>query len=300
MKAVSVFAAATVLFGIGFSSAFAESDPFERQRSIVYMETHGVGLLVDIFTPKENANGLAIVDVVSGAWHSDAGKLRDHERAQMFNIYCSRGFTVFGIRPGSVTKFTGSEMLAHVHQGIRYAKSRADDFNFDPDRMGIIGASAGGHLALLATVHAEDGNPKSKDALKKLDTHLKAVAVFFPPTDFLEWGDQRIDFSHGQISAAIGQLLFAGGVDGQSEDRLLAMARRISPLHNIPDETPPFLLIHGDADPLVPLNQSRKFVDAVIENGGAADLIVKEGGAHPWPTINEEVEVMADWFEKQL
>jgi len=300
MKTIRILAAITVLFAIGFNSAIADADPFDRERSIVYMETHGVGLLVDIFTPKENANGLAIVDVVSGAWHSDAGKLRDHERAQMFDIYCTRGFTVFGIRPGSVTKFTGSEMLSHVKQGIRYAKSRADDFNFDPDRMGIVGASAGGHLALLATVHAEDGNPDSKDSLKKLDTHLKAVAVFFPPTDFLEWGGQRLDFSNGQISASIGRLLFTGGVDGQSEDRLMAMAKRISPLHNIPTSTPPFLLIHGDADPLVPLNQSRKFVEAVIKNGGAADLIVKEGGAHPWPTIDEEVVVMADWFEKQL
>ena len=60
------------------------------------------------------------------------------------------------------------------------------------------------------------------------------------------------------------------------------------------------LLIHGDADDVVPLNQSKKFVDAVIENGGAADLIIKEGGGHPWLTIHEEVAIMADWFDKQL
>lgn len=273
----------------------AESLPYERQHNVVYTESHGIGLLVDIFTPRENANGLAIVDVVSGAWHSDAGKLRDHERGQIFNIYCARGYTVFGIRPGSVTKFTGDEMLEHVKHGIRYVKSRADEFDIDPDRLGIVGASAGGHLALLSTVHAEDGDPNSDDALRKLDTRVKAAAVFFPPTDFLQWGDDKPDYS-----GSIGHLFFTGGVNGQPEDKVTKMAKRLSPLHNIPDTPPPYLLIHGDADDVVPLNQSKKFVAAVIENGGAADLIVKEGGGHPWFTINEEVAIMADWFDEQL
>ncbi len=291
-RIISIFA---FTLGACFVSNGDDAGPFDRERNLVYAESHGVGLLVDVFTPKEKSNGLAIVDVVSGAWHSDAGKLRDHERAQMFNIYCSRGFTVFGIRPGSVTKFTGAEMLDHVKQGIRYAKSRADELGFDPDRMGIVGASAGGHLALLATVRAEDGKADSKDALKKLDTRLKAAAVFFPPTDFLDWDNEEPDYA-----SSIGHLLFNGGVNGHSADVVTAMAKRLSPLHNIPQETPPFLLIHGDADPLVPLNQSQKFVDAVNENSGSASLIVKKGGGHPWMTINEEVAVMADWFEKQL
>ena len=78
------------------------------------------------------------------------------------------------------------------------------------------------------------------------------------------------------------------------------MAKRLSPLHNIPDATPPYLLIHGDADPLVPLTQSQKFVDAVNKGGGSATLIVKAGGGHPWFTINEEIAVMADWFDEHL
>lgn len=281
--------------GVFSGAVFADTEPYERQRSVVYTEVHGTGLLVDIFTPKGKSNGLAIIDIVSGSWHSDAGKLRDHERGQIFNIYCARGYTVFGIRPGSVTKYTGEEMLDHVKQGIRYVKSRAEEFGFDPDRLGIVGASAGGHLALLATVHAEDGDPDAKDALKKLDTRVKAAAVFFPPTDFLEWGDDKPDYS-----STIGELLFTGGVDGQSEDAVLAMAKHLSPLHNIPESTPSYFLIHGDADPLVPLNQSKKFVDAVNKNGGSAKLTVKEGGGHPWFTINEEVAIMADWFDEQL
>jgi dipeptidyl aminopeptidase/acylaminoacyl peptidase len=273
---------------VGWAAA-ADSLPYDRQQNIVYTETHGIGLLADIFVPKENANGLAVIDVVSGAWHSDAGKLRDHERAQMFNIYCSRGYTVFGIRPGSVTKFTGDEMLEHVKEGIRYVKSRADEFGIDPDRIGIVGASAGGHLALLSTVYAENGDDK------KPDTRVKAAAVFFPPTDFLQWGEDKPDYS-----GSIGHLFYHGGVNGQPDEEVAETAKRLSPLHNIPEITPPYLLIHGDADPLVPLPQSEKFVAAVNEKGGSAELIVKPGGGHPWLTIHEEVAIMADWFDKNL
>lgn len=291
MRIWTAMAVALAMSGV----ATADSLPYERHSNVVYTENFGVGLLVDIFVPKENPNGLAIVDVVSGAWHSDAGKLRDHERGQMFNIYCAKGYTVFGIRPGSVTKFTGDEMLDHVKTGIRYVKSRADEFGYDPDRLGIVGASAGGHLALLSTVHAEDGDPDSNDPLRKYDTRVKAAAVFFPPTDFLQWGEGEPDYS-----GTIGYLFFNGGVDGQPEEKVLEAAKRLSPLHNIPHETPPYLLIHGDADEVVPLNQSKKFVDAVNGNGGTAELIVKPGGGHPWFTIYEEVAVMADWFDEQL
>ena len=62
----------------------------------------------------------------------------------------------------------------------------------------------------------------------------------------------------------------------------------------------PFLIIHGDADALVPLQQSRKMIEVLKAAGGSAELIVKKGGGHPWMTINEEVKVMADWFDQHL
>ena len=59
-------------------------------------------------------------------------------------------------------------------------------------------------------------------------------------------------------------------------------------------------MIHGDADPLVPLQQSQKMVEVLKAAGGSAELIVKKGGGHPWMTIPEEVKVMADWFDRHL
>jgi len=62
----------------------------------------------------------------------------------------------------------------------------------------------------------------------------------------------------------------------------------------------PFLIFHGDADPLVPLQQSQKLVAALKAAGGSAELIVKPGGGHPWLTLPDEVKVMADWFDQRL
>lgn len=96
------------------TAAEKPSFPYHQQKNVVYAEVHGVGLLLDIFTPVGQSNGLGIVDVASGAYHSDRGKIRDHKRAQMFDIFCSRGYTVFAIRPGSIAKFNGPEMLGCV------------------------------------------------------------------------------------------------------------------------------------------------------------------------------------------
>jgi dipeptidyl aminopeptidase/acylaminoacyl peptidase len=65
-------------------------------------------------------------------------------------------------------------------------------------------------------------------------------------------------------------------------------------------QAPPFLLIHGDADSDVPLQQSERMLGALKQARVPAELIVKRGGGHPWPTIHEEIQVLAKWFDKQL
>lgn len=271
----------------------SSGQPFDQKIDVVYGEVHGTGLLMDVFTPKGKANGLAIVDVVSGAYKSDRGKIRDHMLAQVYTIFCSRGYTVFAVRPGSRTKYTASEMAAHVKMGIRYVKQHAADYKIDPERLGLTGASAGGHLACLVAVTPEDGKPESSSAAR-YDTRIKAAAVFFPLTDLLDWDGKPANF------ALLGDILFQGDGKTHSEEEIKERALSLSPARLVKAPVVPFLLIHGDADPLVPLHQSERMVEAIKAAGGSAELIVKKGGGHPWLTIFEEVKVMADWFDKQL
>jgi acetyl esterase/lipase len=285
---------AAILITLLAASGAEVTTPYVQKTNVVYGEDHGTGLLVDVFTPNLNTNGLGIIDVVSGAYYSDRGKIRDHTLAQIYAIFCSRGYTVFAIRPGSRTRYTCLEMDGHVKTGIRYVKAHASEYGIDPQRLGLTGASAGGHLATLAAVTPQDGNPGAKDPLLRESTRVRAAGIFFPPTDFLDWDGKPADLER------IGDLLFLGGTKGHSEDEIKERAREISPARLVKAPVIPFLFIHGDADPLVPLQQSQKMVEALKAAGGSAELIVKKGGGHPWLTIPEEVKVLADWFDKQL
>lgn len=266
--------------------------PYDQKKNVVYAEVHGVGLLVDIFTPKTRANGLGIVDVASGAYHSDRGKIRDHKRAQMFDIFCGRGYTVFAIRPGSIGKFNGPEMLENVNRGILWVKAHAKEYQVDPNRLALLGASAGGHLACMAAVSAPD--PQSK-------TRVKAVAVFFPPTDLMNYGGLKIDITGDDpLGNSIRQLITPKGSETIDEKKLDELRTAFSPARLVKPGLPPFLFIHGTADFMVPLQQSRTMVAALENAKVPVTLIVKEGGGHPWPTIHEEVEKMANWIDGQL
>ena len=149
-------------------------------------------------------------------------------------------------------------------------------------------------MATLVAVTPEDGQPDARESLLKFDTKISAAGVFFPPTDFLDWNGKPANLE------IVGDLLYLGGAKGRPEEEVKERARQLSPALLVKKPTIPFLFIHGDADQIVPLQQSQKMVEAIKAEGGSAELIVKAGGGHPWMTLPEEVEVLAKWFDKQL
>src|SRR5439155_10478354 len=111
----------------------------------------------------------------------DRGKIRDHTLAQLYKTLCSRGYMVFAVRPGSRTRYTAAEMDGHVKMGIRFVKQHAAEYKIDPERLGLTGASAGGHLATLAAVTPDEGKPDAGSSQLQHNTQVRAAAVFFPP-----------------------------------------------------------------------------------------------------------------------
>lgn len=283
----------------------AQEKPYDVKQDIAYGQAKGHDLLVDVFVPngkarheyfKPNDNGFGrgIIDVISGGWNSSRARQEEHERAAVFSILCARGYTVFAIRIGSLPHFTAEEMVANLQRGVRWVKAHAAEYNVDPERLGMMGASAGGHLSLLFMLDPQPAKEDADDALLKHSTAVKAVGAFFPPTDFLDW-DGRVADIQGH-----GHLIFSEGVEGKSEEAIHAALAGISPARLIKGKTPPLLLIHGDADPVVPLQQSEIMVKAMRDAGNTAELIVKEGGGHFWLTLPEEIIKLADWFDQRL
>ncbi|MCX5769193.1 MAG: alpha/beta hydrolase [Candidatus Hydrogenedentes bacterium] len=269
------------------ATAGAEGEAAYRQtQNVIYAEVEGVGLLMDVFAPARDAaaaKGLGIVCVISGAWKSDRGMVEAYQKIGIIDILCAHGYTVFAVRPGTYTSFTAEQMIAHINLAIRYVKSHAAEYGINPGRLGLTGTSAGGHLACLAATHSE------------ADTAVQAVAVICPATDFLDFGGEKYG-----LGLMEWRLAFQGGDAGRTEQEKEAAAKSISPMYHVKPGLPPFLLIHGDADSLIPTEQSTRFAAALQAAGNSADLIIKPGGDHSWPTIKEEIEKLAKWFDTKL
>ncbi len=290
-------------------SVYGQGATFSQQENVVYLEAHGIAFVMDIFTPTGPKNGLAIVDVISGAWSSDRSKIQQHMLAQTFRVCCAKGFTVFAIRPGSVSKFNGIEMRDHLNAGIIWVKKHSREYGIDPDRLGLMGASAGGHLALLTAVSAPDAD----SADTKTNTRVKAVGVFFPPTNLISFDNllkqkeekssetnEKEKRDRRVLLQALSQPRNLTFDLGLPEEKKLELLTQVSPALLVKKGLPPVLIFHGDADPLVPLSQSEEMVEALKKVEVPVELIVKKGGAHPWPTIHEEMAQLADWFDMQL
>ncbi|MCA9010915.1 MAG: alpha/beta hydrolase, partial [Planctomycetaceae bacterium] len=182
-------------------------------------------------------------------------------------------------------------------QGIVWVKKHAADYGVDASRLGMTGASAGGHLASLVAVNNEssDAQPGNERA------SVKAVGVFFPPTDLTDYRAPETEGSVDDVNPIAKRVLSnSGTIEELTKEQIHQRLADISPALRVTKGAPPFLLIHGDADTLVPLEQSQKLQNALKEQNVPVELIVKAGGGHPWPTLHEEVAVLADWFDEQL
>jgi len=270
---------------------------YRQQCNIVYAETHGIGLVMDCFAPRENPNGLAIVDVVAGAWHSDRIRLNEHIGLGPFDVLCEAGFTVFAVRPGSATLFTAADMVRHVHGAIRCIKGQAREYEIDPARLGLFGASAGGHIAALAALAPEEAHPYSREHARRHDSRIAAAALLFAPTDFTAFDEFSVHEAQG---LPIGKLLFDDGTENHDLDEVRAALEGLSPVAQVHPEAPPFLLLHGTADTVVPHKHSLRFAEALEKEGVPVEVILKKGGGHPWPDTRPELQRMVRWYEKQL
>ena len=190
--------------------------------------------------------------------------MRDHQRAQVFSILCEHGYTVFAIRPGSLSRFSILDMKQHMETGIVWVKQHAEEYGIDPDRLGLMGASAGGHLPSLVAV--TNGSSHVNSDIQKAT--VRAVAVFFPPTDFLVFREN----AGAGGGKRIRDIALHGDVAGLSEKEIHDRLVEISPARRVTKNTPPFLLIHGTADTVVPQQQSEILQRALRGKSVSAEL----------------------------
>jgi acetyl esterase/lipase len=289
-----------------FSSSAIER-PYRLTSEVVYGRRTGLALTYDVYTPKARANGAAIIFVLSGGWYSDRAVLGPFA-APFINSFVARGYTVFVVVHGSQPIFTIPDAVADVDRAVRFIRLHAKEYRIDSDRIGIAGASAGGHLSLMQAMAGDTGNPTAVDLLDRVSSRVQAVACFYPPTDFLNYGEAgKYAFDADGLLSAFRTAIDVRALD-QSTHRLERLddekqreiARQVSPITHVSADDPPTLIVHGDADKLVPISQAEAMVAKFRAVGVPAELIVKKGAAHGWPNPEKEIRLLADWFDKYL
>ena len=269
------------------------SAEFTRTEDVIYGRKFGTALTLDVFQPVKDANGHGIVFMVSGGWFS----AHENVNAGFYKTFLDRGYTVFAVVHGSQPKFNITEIVPDIHRAVRCIRYNARKWGVNPDHLGISGASAGGHLSLTMGTQGGPGKEDAKDPIDRESSAVQAVACFFPPTDFLNYG------TPGEDAVGTGILKdfkVAFGPRCETPEGRQQLGKEVSPIYFITAHLPPTLIVHGDADKLVPMQQAQSFVERANEAGATAKLIVKPGAAHGWGGMEKDMVAMADWFDEHL
>ena len=272
---------------------FAQTNAnFTRTEDVIYGRKFGTALTMDVFQPA-NPNGFGVILLVSGGWISD----RQMIKPAFYQPLLDHGYTVFAVLHGSQPKYTALEVELDIHRAVRFIRHNAAKFGINPDRLGLTGGSAGGHLSLTMATQGAAGSPDAKDPVERESSEVQCVACFFPPTDFLNYskpGDDAVG------TGALKEFKPAFGSQADTAEGRQLLGHVISPIYFVHSNMPPILIIHGDADKLVPIYQSKIFVKRCEDEGSPVKLIVRRGQGHGWSHMEKDMELFADWFDQKL
>ena len=253
---------------------------------MVYGHKMGMALTFDALVPADQ-NGAGVLFMVSGGWFSrwsDPQRIvsGDSRRAGAIGDLLDNGYAVFMVRHGSAPLFKVPEAVADVRRAVRYVRLNADDFGVDPDRLGVTGGSAGGHLSLMLGNASDEGNPESDDPIEQTGNRVAAVVAYFPPVDL-----QGLTGPNERFPA----------LDFDAEK-----ATAISPVLFVSEDDPPTLLVHGDQDALVALSHSERIKAAFDEANVTSKLVVIEGAAHGFRGEDSQraASALVAWFNEHL
>jgi acetyl esterase/lipase len=281
---------------------------FTRQSDVIYGRKVGLALTMEVMTPAAR-NGFGAVWVVSSNGISSVEQASRETFERRISPLLERGFTVFAVIHGSAPVFNLQDMVTDVRRAVRFVRHRAAAFGIDGQRLGIGGSSSGGLLALAVAMQGDDGRPTADDVVERVSSRVQAVGCFFPPTDLMNFGapgQNIIDImsKQGSIDPSF-QFYDSDPKTGArrpliARDDVLRILREMSPVTHVTTDDPPTILIHGDQDRAVPVEQSRSLLGRLSNANVATRLVVREGVGHAYPGWEADSKLIADWFEEHL
>jgi len=277
MAALYFFAAVSLIleaFSTVGCASYAPARPGEtNHRKLLFASPQGHDLYMDLYVPRTVRPAPVVVWIFGGSWKYGSNGYH-------LNL---RDLTAFGIAVASIQyRLSGTAkypaQLEDCEAAVQWLRANGARYGIDPHRIGASGESAGGHLAaLLGTV---EGAPA-----------IRAVCALYPPTDLVALGRK---YERPDHPSDIDKLL--GGPIEQN----LALARAASPVYHVTSSSPPFLIIHGAKDTLVPVAQSRELQRRLVQAGVRSRLIVVPDKGHWFLLDRSQVAKVARFFQRHF
>jgi acetyl esterase/lipase len=296
VKWVMEFVAACVLLFVASTTGAAEIPPgVNAEPNIPYVENGHKRQVLDLYVPEEKSDKPLplVIWIHGGAWFAG-------NRAQPPMLYLvSKGFAVASIDYRFSQDAIWPAQINDCKAAVRFLRANAAKYNLDPDHFGVGGDSAGGHLAAMLGTSGDVKELEGDLGNQDVSSRVQAVLDWFGPTDFTQMTQQsgpKSVLKHDGPNSPEARLL-----GGPLEEKL-ELAKTANPITYIDKKTPPFLIMHGDSDRVVPLGQSVILAKALIDAGAEVTMKTIPGADHEGPQFRstENQRLIEGFFSQKL
>jgi len=268
------------------------------ETNVVYGMYSGLALLLDVHHP-DQPNGYGLIHISGSGWSAplglDARPLKESGHVQIEGQpLVEAGYTLFTINHRATPRFYYPAPVEDAQRAVRYVRYHAERYGINPDRIGAIGGSSGGHLVSMLGVLDGRGDPEDESPINRLSARVQCVVARAAPSSFVaEWG------SVGAPSMLLGAVVSPDADPGSIEYR---RALEASPIAHVTPGAPPFYLVHGEADDVVPIAHSEAMAEALGSAGVPVEFRRVPGIGHgpgllADPALRAEVQA---WFDEHL
>ena len=250
------------------ASVSQAADGARDVKDVVYATVGGKALALDLHLPASGKTPPLVVYLHGGAWHSG-------NKTQYPAFLVERGFAVASLDFRSTNEAPFPADIHDIKAGIRFLRAKAKEYGYRTERIAVVGASSGGHLAALAGV--TNGHPELEGSVgdhRDQSSSVQAIVSFFGASNLTTILSQSTPGGLDVRVPALQKLL--GGTPEQKS----SLAKLASPVFHVDRRDPPLMLLHGDQDPQMPINQMHELDGAYAAAGLKTEVLVLHGVGH--------------------
>ena len=267
------------------------------ERNVIYGMYSGLALVMDVYYP-EQPNGYAVLQISGSGWTRPLGyeaRILNHQGHVKSDgePLLEAGYTVFSINHRATPRFTYPAQVEDAQRAVRFIRFHANRYGINPDLIGAIGGSSGGHLVSMLGVLDGDEFQRDDSPINLVNAKVQSVIARAAPASFIKGQDANYFLGFREKERL---------VEGSIEYRI---AKEASPISHVTPDDAPILLVHGDADETVLFSQSERMFAKLQKAGVPSKLVGIEGGGHGFnfsgaANLPDLPKIYIQWMDKHL